>query len=141
MTTLVPPSPYVPNYAYATGINDSGQVVGSYQDFSSYTHGFLYSGGTYTDLTPSGQQLFPSSINNAGQIVGDGGANGSFLYSSGTFGSIWPFPAPYGGWNYASVINNSGAVVGECSDTSQNRRAYIYSAGVATILPLLPGST
>jgi probable HAF family extracellular repeat protein len=38
----------------ALGINDSGQIVGWYQDTSirATAHGFLYSGGTYTTLDP-----------------------------------------------------------------------------------------
>ena len=53
----------MPIYAYTTlddplgplgtsaqGINTSGQIAGYYLDSSNSSHGFLYSGGTYTTL-------------------------------------------------------------------------------------------
>jgi hypothetical protein len=52
----------------AGGINDAGQVVGSY-DFPQ--GGFLYSGGTYTPIkVPNSANTIVSGINNAGEIVG-----------------------------------------------------------------------
>ena len=33
---------------FAQGINTSGQIAGYYLDSSNSSHGFLYSGGTYT---------------------------------------------------------------------------------------------
>jgi probable HAF family extracellular repeat protein len=64
----------------ATGINDSGQVVGSWAPSQSTSgteaHPWLYSNGTMTSLpepshltTPS---CAPTAINNNGQIVGWG---------------------------------------------------------------------
>jgi probable HAF family extracellular repeat protein len=59
----------------AFGINASGQVVGSYSDATGGgTHGFLYSGGTYTtlddpDAGPTGVTI-AQGINDAGRIVG-----------------------------------------------------------------------
>src|ERR1019366_2923199 len=74
------------------GINDAGQVVGSYTDGSGVEHGFLYSGGSFTTLNvPSNQNTFPRGISNSGQIVGyyGGGPDGSsyrgFLYGSGIY--------------------------------------------------------
>jgi len=56
----------------AQGINDQGQIVGFYVDSSGATHGFLYSGGTYTTLDdPLGTGgTFAQGINDQGQIVG-----------------------------------------------------------------------
>jgi probable HAF family extracellular repeat protein len=54
----------------AVGINDAGQIVGRY-DIPGSTHGFLYSGGTYTTIDdPNGVGGVANGINNSGQIVG-----------------------------------------------------------------------
>jgi len=34
----------------AFGVNNAGQIVGSYQDSSGNQHGFLFSGGTYSNI-------------------------------------------------------------------------------------------
>src|SRR5262245_9411192 len=36
--------------AFANGINNEGQIVGSYDDENMHAHGFLYSNGSYTTL-------------------------------------------------------------------------------------------
>jgi hypothetical protein len=51
------------------GINDAGQISGTYYD-GSY-HGFLYSHGTYTPLNvPGAVATYATDINDQGQIVG-----------------------------------------------------------------------
>src|ERR1035438_9058537 len=73
----------------ASGINDLGQIVGSYGSFPY--HGFLYSGGTYTPLNAPGatNSTVAYDINNLGQIVGlyqdSSGAEHGFLYIGSTF--------------------------------------------------------
>jgi uncharacterized membrane protein len=52
-TTLDDPLVFRSGSTSAQGINDGGQVVGSYNGFPngpSVTHGFLYSGGSYATL-------------------------------------------------------------------------------------------
>jgi probable HAF family extracellular repeat protein len=65
------------------GINNAGQVVGSYSNsVTIVSHAYLYSAGQFTDLNSlippgSGWVLNSSAaINDAGQIVGDGTYNG-----------------------------------------------------------------
>src|SRR5204863_10188271 len=55
----------------ASGINDTGQIVGTYADAGG-VHGFLLSGGSYSTLdAPLAQQHTPAQgINGTGQIVG-----------------------------------------------------------------------
>src|SRR5579862_3485496 len=38
------------NGTFANGINDAGQIVGSYRGDSLLSHGFIFSGGTFTPL-------------------------------------------------------------------------------------------
>src|SRR5437660_12842098 len=60
----------------ANGINDTGQIVGWYEDGSGGLHSFLYSGGIYTTLDDPLATSGPNAgteadgINGAGQIVG-----------------------------------------------------------------------
>jgi uncharacterized membrane protein len=74
-TTIAPPDSL---NARASGINDSGQIVGSYSNngsiFGGNSSGYLYSGGIYTTIAPPGStNTFAYSINNSGQIVGTNG--------------------------------------------------------------------
>ncbi len=55
--------------ALARGLNNAGQIVGSYAD-NTGTHGFLYSNGAYTTINaPNGTSTELLGINNLGQIV------------------------------------------------------------------------
>src|SRR3954462_7359319 len=80
----------------ANGINASGQIVGSYQDASGTTHGFLYSGGAYATLdAPSATATVPRAINGWGQIVGtytDASGTHNFLFSGGSFTTLADLP-------------------------------------------------
>ena|SRR5947208_553405 len=65
--------PLAINGTFATGINASGQVVGSYNDAGGTAHGFISGGGTYTtfnDPDAAGGDTLPDGINNLGQIAG-----------------------------------------------------------------------
>jgi hypothetical protein len=55
-----------------TGINDRGQIVGSYGDSSGAVHGFLLSHGQYTTIDDPNafSSTFVHGINDSGQIVG-----------------------------------------------------------------------
>ncbi len=54
------------------GINNSGDLVGAYEDTKGLIHGFLLSGGVYTSIdypgALQGTQVF--GLNGVGQIVG-----------------------------------------------------------------------
>src|SRR6202008_539750 len=77
----------------ASGINDKGQIVGTYADASG-VHGFLLSGGSSPTLNSALAQQYTiaSGINGAGQIVGiyfsnhfgHAGLHG-FLYNKGVY--------------------------------------------------------
>jgi uncharacterized membrane protein len=55
------------------GLNDLGDVVGSYIDADRARHGFLLSGGNYTTIdvdVPNATNNYATGINDAGQISG-----------------------------------------------------------------------
>jgi probable HAF family extracellular repeat protein len=141
-TDIFPPGlGYV--YAYASGINDSGAVVGYTGDGKGLPNGiergFIYSGGKYTELLPPGWKWAATTgINDSGAVVGYGGDDSSspsykgFIYSGGVYTELLPpwfimvAAAPYD-------INNSGAVVGWGNDGTSNK-GYLYSEVVYTEL-------
>src|SRR6516225_2327728 len=90
-TTLDVPS--TPIAALARGINDSGQIVGTYFNGNLVSHGFLLSNGTLTTLdVPVSINTIPDAINASGQIVGHYqdsrlGVHG-FLLSGGSYTRI-----------------------------------------------------
>src|SRR6516162_887082 len=98
----------------AFGINDAGQIVGEFEDANGHGHGFLYSGGAFTNFDfPSATDTFAFGINNAGQIVGqyvDASGHGhGFLYSGGTFTTL---DDPLGTVSTsAQGINDAGQIV------------------------------
>ena len=99
-----------------TGVNDRGEIVGSYVDpETDNPRVFLFSGGRFTTIDPpiATDTLIVTGINNAGQIVGyaqSGTGDYGFLYQAGRFTHIeLPFPnvliVPTG-------INDNGDIVG-----------------------------
>ena len=109
---------------WVDGINDSGEVIGSYSNASDTgTFGFTYSGGsngTYSPLEiPGVTDPIPLAINDAGDIAGsDGNSNKYFIYSGGTLTWI----------NYAPIaINASGEVTGNYSNVGVAYDNGIYS--------------
>jgi uncharacterized membrane protein len=115
-TINVPPSfsyPSPNNATSAYGINNRGQVVGTYGDCCSGNVGFLLSNNTYTKIiTPTGSGGFASGINDLDNTVGyyiTLGVSHGFLYSGSTFATVdYPDAAD----TYAFGINDAGKVVG-----------------------------
>jgi probable HAF family extracellular repeat protein len=121
----------------ASGINNSGQVVGySYTSGSGVYHAFLYSGGVMSDLgTLGGGVSLASGINNSGQVVGDSQTTGNeafhaFLYSGGIMSDLNNlFPNNIGTYLYAAIgINDSGQIIAD----GENGHAYLLTE---TLLP------
>jgi YD repeat-containing protein len=102
-----------------TGINDKGQIVGTYypDPTNQYVyHGFLYSGGSFTTIDyPGATATSVSGINASGQIVGSyidqAGNSQIFLDSAGSFSTIIYPDYPY--VTSLAGINTSGQIVGE----------------------------
>lgn len=101
----------------ATGINDAGDLIGTYSDeLFGRAHGFLLHNGTVTFLdSPEANFVLPSGINNHGQIVGTAQGIGGFLRDpDGTLTQI-SFPTPpqlSPSTSGASDINDHAQIVG-----------------------------
>src|SRR5438874_2429500 len=117
-TTLDGPGTSVPasQSIRANGINDSGQIVGTYLNpFTAY--GFLLDNGSYTTLDlPRSTWNKAHEINASAQIVGAysdaAGTDHGFLLDNGSYTTL-DVPGWYG--TYAKGINASGQIVGYSS--------------------------
>jgi uncharacterized membrane protein len=117
-------------YTAATGINDTGQIVG-YSDVG----GFLDVDGAFTGVNaPGATATYPNAINNAGQIVGyytSGGTSSGFLDTGGVFSAI-NVPGATGG-TFAQGINNAGQIVGYYVDGT-GTHGFVDTGGVFVTL-------
>jgi probable HAF family extracellular repeat protein len=94
--------------------------VGYYEDASNRSHGFIYSGSTYTTLDAPGAcawcATIVNGINNNGQLVGEystaSGATLGFEYSGGVYTTINDPLSQGAGWTVAQGINDNGEIVG-----------------------------
>jgi hypothetical protein len=124
----------------AFGINDSGQIVGTYRDASGMDHGFIRDGITFTGIDyPGAVRTEAMGINNTGQIVGcyytvdvPGACYFGFLLSGGSFTSI-AYPGAFLITN-PHGISDSGDIVG-VSDF-HNQTAFKFSMGTFTLIQL-----
>ncbi len=130
------------NWAYA--INNSGQIVGSWENASGDKFAFIYSDGTKTDLGGLGGNHEAKDINDDGDIVGYATVSGEqhpvlWLASGGAqdLGLLG------GGLNgRARAINNAGQIVGKSGTSGGTPHAFLYENGTMIDLNdlLPPGS-
>jgi probable HAF family extracellular repeat protein len=102
----------------AFGINNTGQIVGSYRDASGRTHGFLLDHGNFTSIdSPGARATTAYKINESGVIVGyftdSSGLPHGFAYRNGSYAQI-DFPGAID--TVASGINSAGDIVGGFDD-------------------------
>jgi probable HAF family extracellular repeat protein len=120
----------------ATGVNDSGQIVGRFD--SPISHGFLYTGGSFTTIDVPGAVFVTAAtgINNQGQIVGwfsDGsGTEHGFLDTGGSFTTL---DVPGADFTVAMGINNIGQIVGYAGS-----EAFVYKGGSFSFFTVPGGS-
>jgi hypothetical protein len=102
-------------YTDATGINNSGKVVGTYYASDGLRHGYVFDGSTYTTIDyPGAQHTFLFGIDASGRTVGS--------YSLSVGGTPWHSLVREGGnftaFDYpnretdARGINGAGRIVG-----------------------------
>jgi probable HAF family extracellular repeat protein len=101
---------------YARGINDNGQIIGSYNDQNGNLHALLIQNNTFIPLAPTsvlGTEYSDAyKINNRGEVVGEEcdskGCHG-FLYNNGVV-TLLNYPGADD--TFAWGINNFGEIVG-----------------------------
>jgi len=130
-STLDDPASYsfggISGYTWATGINDSGQVVGYFFSESALQIvGFVETDGTYTTINSPANSLYLSGINNAGEVVGhyNGWDGQAYGFGSGNFSAAWHIG--YG-------INDAGQIVGDYVDGGRSL-GFLYSGGTYTTI-------
>jgi probable HAF family extracellular repeat protein len=137
-------------YTFASGINDSDQVVGtSYCDSILRYRGFLWQNGTMVDIGGflSNGETRPMDINNAGQIVGSSDAFTSggtaiyeqpFIYKNSAMTQLPILPGYVRGT--AESISPAGNIAGTCYDQYMfYGQAMAWIGGQSYNLGLLPG--
>jgi uncharacterized membrane protein len=106
---------------FVSGINDRGDVVGSFVNKElNRAEGFVrFADGTFSDpiVNPAGRSTYPSGINNNGTICGsynlaDGATFRGFLLSGSTF-TNFDFGAPN---TYIRRVNDAGNFCGTTLD-------------------------
>jgi hypothetical protein len=135
--------PHEPAEQTADDINDSGQIVGSYNDSSGVTHGYERIAGKFTTLNvpfAGATTTAAFGINNSGEIVGqwtdnDGGEH-AFTLIGDTYAS---FDYPGAKFTTATDVNNAGVIVGTYEDTSFVVHGYLLSGGTYTSIDF-PGA-
>ena len=130
----------------ASGINNSGQMVGLYQDAAGW-HSFLRSsdGVTYTTISvPGASQTNATGINNLGQVVGyytvGTGGHGFLRSADGTFTTFdAPDAFPY---TVPSAINDRGEIVGTTLAAGPVSYGFLRSADGSTYTTIsAPGAS
>jgi probable HAF family extracellular repeat protein len=130
----------------ATGINNSGQIVGYsfgvsmiLGEYAAFPwHAFVYSNGTMTDVLSgndfSSDDSSANAINDSGEIVGSS-LDSPFIESGGAVTDIGGT-----GGSGGDAINAAGQVTGSGYFSTENYTTpFLYSAGTVTDLGLFKG--
>jgi probable HAF family extracellular repeat protein len=127
----------------AFGVNDHGQVVGSYYISNGWL-GYVYDvpKGVLTPLHPGlpGGGCVARAINNAGMVVGNRTpeSTNAFIWQNGVFTDLGFMNGPN---SEAMAMSENGIVVGWTGTTSwhPSARGFMHHAGGTTVLPPIPG--
>jgi hypothetical protein len=136
--------PGATGYTRASGINDSGAVVGDYQvNGDNIIHGYTYDVATqvYTQYDVGTESTSLFGINNAGDYAGAEGDNGvveGFITIDGKATS--PFFASGTDNTYAYALNSHYEAVGEFFDSSNNFHGFSRTKGGAFTQIDYPGA-
>jgi uncharacterized membrane protein len=128
----------------ALGVNNAGQIVGTYVDLRNVSHGFEYSAGTYKsiDIT-SAKSTVAAGINKSGEISGtyvdqSNQKHGFILHANGTVTVINYRGAPNG--TTVGGINDNGQLAGYFTPPTSNLSdGFEWNNGTFTTL-IFPGA-
>jgi len=113
---------------FAFGINDRGQIAGTFIGVDGNFHEFIESRGTFTTIdAPGSTHTEFRAINDLGEALGccvNGGP--WFVYA---YGHFTPVSLPYTGWG----INNFEQIVGYFDDNT-GEHGFLDDQGVVTII-------
>jgi uncharacterized membrane protein len=131
--------------AYASGVNEAGEAVGTVLGNSVCTQGcaVMWQDGTPTLLgaAPNETESQAYAINNAGQVAGNVGGIGfttAAVWNNGTPTLLLP-PATYQD-SYAIAINDIGEVAGGVKDSAGETPA-VWNGLTPTVLDAYPNCT
>jgi uncharacterized membrane protein len=127
------------------GINNQGEMVGTYYDSSGGYHGYILKGKNWTPLNdPNGTNTSAQGINYNGAILVAGyylnsvGADVGFLYSAKT-GTFTDIKGPTGAVAAQALgVNDKGEIVGAYWDSAGNEDGFLLRGKTYTILHI-PG--
>lgn len=132
----------IPIYqSFASDINNSGMIVGSYYDVCCMLHGYLLQGNQFTYIDyPGSASTFLDGINSSGVAAGfweDANAvRHGFTWNNGTFTSI---DVPGATSTSALRINSANVVVGYYKDSSSVNHGFALQNGIYTTVDF-PGA-
>jgi probable HAF family extracellular repeat protein len=138
-----------PGGSQATGINDSGQIVGDSITNDGGQSAFLYTNGVMTNLGPTLPNSISSAtaINDMGQVsivayLYSSADDHGFLYSNGKSTDMGTSGPSNAFETWPTSINNSGQVVGRSAETGNlnGQVAMLYSDGIMTQLGVPNGA-
>jgi len=122
-------------YSFASGLNSSGVIVGSFVDASSAYEGYVYRDGKYKAIVFPGSVNFTqaSGINDSNTVVGDFMGNdhlthGFLLTSDGQFTQ---YDVAVNTSTYVFGINNAGNLAGFVGNDGANQ-AFVSVGGTVT---------
>ncbi len=129
-------------FAFVTGMNERGDVVGGSGSTATGTRAFLWHSGRLVELRSPGTTALASGINDRGQVVGgytdaDQQQNAVRWLPGGTMVELPALGGP-GASSLATDVNNSGVAVGYSAEgTSGGLRAVRWapSGSVSTVDP------
>lgn len=108
----------------AFGVNARGEVVGIFHGAQGQYHGFLSSGGAFTDIGSLGAHpTFARAINDAGEIVGSSITTRGEEHAFVKRGEIMIDLGTLGGtYSHANDINSAGTIVGDAQTRGHGGR-------------------
>jgi len=117
------------------GINNRGHIVGTFTTQGGSIHGFVYAGGSFTEIYyPDSVSTWAQGINQAGVVVGfyktswHGGKTQGFRFKDGRYETLNHPKGPDDTSLYG--INSDGEIVGYYYDAIQNRHiGFLFSEG------------